>query len=235
MASSDPGGRRRSYRRPGPSATVASTSTSGPTFSTQGARMNTAWNGRGRTPRSRRRPRTSRPAGRTRCGAPSTSRPPKVCWPSMPPLDPVGQHDHPGAGAERRHPVARSASRSGSNRSKVARQLVHRRRLPARQDQRVDGSRARRPCGRGRGRVPSAASTATCSRTSPCSESTPTTGRLTGEATAPGRRHAGATRRRSRSGPRRSARPGRAWPGCRRRGRAADHLARRWRCLRATR
>ena len=51
-------------------STVARTSTPVPTRSTNGARMNTACTGSGRRRRRRPgRPRTSRPGGRTRCGA----------------------------------------------------------------------------------------------------------------------------------------------------------------------
>ena len=90
-----------------------------PTFSTQGARMNTAWNGVVEPGRRRGRPRRSRPGGRTRCGAPTTSSPPSVSWSGDAALDPVGQHDHPGAGAERRQPAAqsrRAAARTGRRR-----------------------------------------------------------------------------------------------------------------------
>src|SRR4051794_14469330 len=52
-------------------------------------------------------------------------------------LDPVGQQDHPGAGAEHRHPVLGGLA-EGLEQVEVAGQLRHRRRLTARQDESVD-------------------------------------------------------------------------------------------------
>ena len=187
MVAGDLGVERRGQQVPCRTATILpaasagrrpwrATSTSGPTFSTHGARMNTAWNGRRRGRRRRGRPRRSRPGGRTRCAAPTTSSPPNVsCRRAA--LDPVGQHDHPGAGAEApaaRRAAARAAARTG-RRSAPAWTSWSTRRRASRARRRASSSAG--PAYRhGRRRRPARASRR-CSRTSPCRASTPIDGR----------------------------------------------------------
>ena len=74
-----------------------------------GARMNTAWNGRRRARRRRGRPRTSRPGGRSALRRTAMSIAPKLRWSARPSSTSRRQQDHPRAGAERRHAVARGA------------------------------------------------------------------------------------------------------------------------------
>ena len=118
----------------------------GPTSLDPGARMNTAWTGPPPTPvDGDGRPRTSRPAGRTRCAARSCRCRRWSAGPARPSSTAVGQQDHPGARPVRRHARRRSASRSGSSRLERDRQLAHRRRLAAGEHQPVDrGQLARR-------------------------------------------------------------------------------------------
>ena len=102
----------------------------GPTRSTTGARMNTAC--KGRLPDLRDvevRPRTSRFAIRTRCGA---RRCPARRGPAAPRCRPgcVGQHDHPRAGAVYRQPCGNGIlQRLGK--AEQPRQFVHHAGLPA--------------------------------------------------------------------------------------------------------
>ena len=169
---------RRRCPRPSPARArrgrgkVASTSTSGPAYSTTGARMNTAWTrlgAQGRRPPGRTR--TSRPGGRSRCGARSCR------WPRSA-VGRAGRRapSRPAGSSRRRcrRPADRptSASASGSNRpedssssdsvvdsppgrispSSPARssRLPHRPDPFAQRFERQPRARGRRPAGRGR-------------------------------------------------------------------------------------
>ena len=157
------GDRARAPRRPAPD------------LSTQGARMKTACSG------PSARPATSTSASNESTWRPNALRrtvmsiPPRSRWSGgasrirsasmiMPAQEPV----HRQAAPDR----ARAAARAGRRRG----QLGHRRGLAAGEDQAVDppSSSGRRT---GTGSAPQARSASTCSRTSPCRASTPTTGR----------------------------------------------------------
>ena len=122
----------------GPPTTRPSTSTPAPASSTHGARMKTACSGPSPIPsmaRSASKESTCRPKALRRT---VTSRPPTVSWSGGGVEQPVGQQDHPGAGAVGRQPVAhRGAQRL--QQPEAGGELDHRRRLAARQHQPVDG------------------------------------------------------------------------------------------------
>ena len=161
-------------RRPGPRPRGRAPRRPAPTSSTHGARMKT------RVHRAGRGPSTSRSASKESTWRPNAlrrtvmSRPPRVSWPGAPSRDPVGQQDHPGAGAERRH--ARRAIRSPQRLEQLegAGQLGHRGRLAAGEHQAVarPSSSAGRRTGDGVGRRARPAARR-CSRTSPCRARTP--------------------------------------------------------------
>ena len=185
----------------GPVATRATTWTPAPVFSTHGARMNTAWNGSANpaTSRSASKESTWRPKALRRT---TTSRPPMVSWPAVPPSMRSASRIIPAQVPKAGSPPDAVAQRL--EQAEGPGQLVHRGRLAAGHHQAVDGVQlARTAYGDGCGRR--TLEHRECSRTSPCSASTPMRG-LT-------MRSACASRRRPRSGPRRSGRPGRASPG----------------------
>ena len=90
-------------------------------------------------------------------------------------LDSVGEHDHARAGAQRRHAVAHALAQRVEQVERAG-ELVHRRRLPARQDDRVDGVQLCTVGVPGRPSRRRARSIRRCSRTSPCSANTPIVG-----------------------------------------------------------
>ena len=105
VASRGPDGPRRSYRRPARRSTRASTSTSG------ADRLDPRRADEDRVHRRRSSPATSRSSSKESTWRPNALRrtvmssPPRSAGPRAV-RDPVGQHDHPGAGAEGRQPAA---------------------------------------------------------------------------------------------------------------------------------
>ena len=159
-----------------PRPTRASTSTPGPTSSTQGARMNTACTGSSR-PRDVEVALEGVHLAAEGVAAHGDVEPAEGLLARGAVLDPVGQHDHPGAGAERRHARRRSACAAARSSPKPARELGHRGRLPAGDHQAVARLELLRATYGEGAATPSRSSTARCSRTSPCRARTPMVGR----------------------------------------------------------
>jgi len=157
---------------PSPGPMRASTSTSGPTSSTQGARMKTAWNG------PPARPATSRSASNESTWRPKALRrtvmsmPPRVCWSSRPPSTRSASRIMPAHEPNTGRPAA-MRSRRGWNRPKARSSLSMVVDSPpgSTMPSTASTSVSRRT---GTAVTPAASSARACSRTSPCSASTPT-------------------------------------------------------------
>ena len=179
-----------------PDATVATSWTSWPTFSTQGARMNSAWKGASKpaTASSASNESTWRPKALRRT---TTSRPPIVSWSAVPPSIRSASRIMPAQVPKAGSPP-RSASRSGSNSPNARASLCIVVDSPP-------GITMPSTCSSSSGRrtftarAPARSSMARCSRTSPWRARTPIVGPVTG-------RSACASGRRPRCGPRRTSR-----------------------------